>query len=68
MRLAHVGYGEQATMLSRSLFEDLLIALWVDDTPNAAEKLERYRRYTVVRLREQAHKHKRNDFLRRFPM
>jgi hypothetical protein len=67
LRLAHVGYGEQAAMLGRSLLEDMLVAHWIRATPAAAALLERFRRYTVVRLREAAHKHKRDDYLAQLP-
>jgi hypothetical protein len=67
LRLAHVGYGEQAAMLGRSLFEDMLVAHWILSTPDAPARLERFRRYTVVRLREAAHKHKRDDYLAQLP-
>jgi hypothetical protein len=67
LRLAHVGYGDQALMLGRSLFEDMLIAHWIVKNTNAPGKLERYRRYTVVRLREAAHKYHRDDYLAQLP-
>lgn len=34
LRLAEAGYGEQACMLTRSMFEDLVVAFWVREHPD----------------------------------
>jgi hypothetical protein len=67
LRLAFIGYGQQALMLGRSLFEDMVIAHWVGRVPSAPAKLERFRLYTIELLRQQAFKHKRDDLLQELP-
>lgn len=41
VRLASLGYGAQASMLNRSLFEDMIDVHWIATEPEAAE--QRYR-------------------------
>jgi integrase len=36
-------YGEQAGMLNRSLFEDMIVAHWLKRNPGSSAKLERHR-------------------------
>ena len=51
--LAGRGYGVQAGMLNRSLFEDMLVAHWIKRNPDEApEKYERHRRHSVEQMRE----------------
>lgn len=46
LHLCHLGHGEQATMLARSLFEDMIIAHWVLQNPEAAvERLKKHERH-----------------------
>ena len=40
LELARIGFGEQASMLNRSLFEDMVDLHWIVDNPDAA--VERY--------------------------
>jgi hypothetical protein len=45
LRLAYVGYGAQAFMLSRSLYEDMLVAHWIKRNPRKAPRqMDRHRR------------------------
>ena len=56
--LAGRGYGVQAGMLNRSLFEDMLVAHWVKKNPGEApERYERHRRHAVEQMREALTKH-----------
>jgi hypothetical protein len=53
MHLCVLGHGEQATMLNRSLFEDLLTAHWVDLNPDeAVERLEKHERHASILWKE----------------
>lgn len=65
--LAGHGYGEQAGMVNRSLFEDMLVAHWIRRTPRAAAKIERHRRLDVEKIREAAHRLCRQDLLDEWP-
>lgn len=67
LRLAALGYGEQACMLSRSLFEDMIVAHWVKRTPAAPLKVERHRLHAVEKRRQAAYKHDRQDELDSLP-
>lgn len=56
--LAGRGYGVQAGMLNRSLFEDMLVAHWVKKNPDEAPKqYERNRLHAVEQMREALTKH-----------
>jgi hypothetical protein len=47
------GHGEQGTMLNRSMFEDVLVAYWVDLHPEeAVERLQDHRKQTLQLWRE----------------
>lgn len=51
--LASDGYGPQARMINRSLFEDMATGHWVKRNPDAAlPQLEKHGRYTMNRYRE----------------
>jgi hypothetical protein len=53
LHLCTLGHGEQATMLNRSLFEDLLTAHWVDLNPDeAVERLRKHERHTAMLWKE----------------
>jgi Family of unknown function (DUF5677) len=53
LHLCILGHGEQATMLNRSLFEDLLTAHWVDLNPDeAVERLQKHERHTAMLWKE----------------
>jgi Family of unknown function (DUF5677) len=53
LHLCTLGHGEQATMLNRSLFEDLLTAHWVDLNPDeAGERLQKHERHTAMLWKE----------------
>jgi Family of unknown function (DUF5677) len=53
LHLCILGHGEQATMLNRSLFEDVLTAHWVDRHPDeAVERLRKHERHTAVLWKE----------------
>jgi hypothetical protein len=55
VRLAALGYGAQAGMLNRSLFEDMIVAHWIRRNPTMApEMFERHRRHTLEQIREKA--------------
>lgn len=47
--LARAGFGEQATMLTRSLFEGMLVTAWARAFPDeAVELFEKHRRLTIA--------------------
>lgn len=49
LRLAYVGYGAQAFMLGRSLYEDMLVAHWIKLNPEQApQQLNDHRRMTLA--------------------
>ncbi len=49
LRLAYVGYGAQAFMLGRSLYEDMLVAHWIKLNPEQAPRqLNDHRRMTIA--------------------
>ena len=49
LRLCAAGYGEQAGMLNRSLYEDMLIAHWVKRHPTQApDRLDEHETYTLA--------------------
>jgi hypothetical protein len=53
LHLCTLGHGEQATMLNRSLFEDLLTAYWVDLNPDeAVGRLQKHERHTTMLWKE----------------
>jgi hypothetical protein len=53
LHLCILGHGEQATMLNRSLFEDVLTAHWVDLNPDeAVERLRKHERHTAILWKE----------------
>jgi hypothetical protein len=52
------GYGVQAGMLNRSLFEDMIVAHWIKkNAANASEKYERHRRHAIEETRGALTKH-----------
>lgn len=60
LRLAAAGYGEQAGMLNRSLFEDMVVTHWIMRNPKKAPaKLDRHRLHTLEKWRQAIHKHGR---------
>jgi hypothetical protein len=65
--LAGQAYGEQAGMLNRSLFEDMIVAHWLRKHPNEAAKLERHRLLQIELVREDAHRLGRLDYLEDMP-
>jgi hypothetical protein len=65
--LAGQGYGVQAGMLNRSLFEDMIVAHWVRRTPSAAAKMQRHGQLLIERARDAAHRHGRQDVLEALP-
>jgi hypothetical protein len=49
LHLCILGHGEQATMLNRSLFEDVFTAHWVDRNPDeAVGRLQKHERHTAM--------------------
>jgi hypothetical protein len=50
LRLAFVGYGVQATMIGRSLFEDMVLAHWIDLNP--AEAIDLFDRHRLFQIGE----------------
>jgi hypothetical protein len=66
-RLALVGYGEQAMMLARPQFEDMIVAHWIRRSPPAVERLEEFRLLTVERLRTKGHRYKLDDVPAQLP-
>lgn len=53
LHLGIQGHGEQATMLVRSMFEDVIVAYWVDLHPDeAVERLKDHRTQTLQLWRE----------------
>src|SRR5687767_2424023 len=53
IRLCELGFGEQAVMLTRSLFEGMVVAHWVPDNRREAVTLfTRYSRYSALLLWE----------------
>ncbi len=61
-RLAAVGYGAQAAMLNRSLFEDMIVAHWIRRNPTEApEMFERHRQHTLDQIRQKYAKYGRED-------
>ncbi len=65
--LAGQGFGEQAGMLNRSLFEDMIVGHWLRRTPAAVEKMHRHARLLVDRGRKDAHRLGRPDILEVLP-
>ena len=56
VRLAYIGYGQQAFMLGRPLFEDMVVAHWIRRNPKSVRRLEEYRLFTVEKLRKKGNK------------
>jgi hypothetical protein len=49
LRLSDIGYGGQALMLGRSLYEDMLVAHWIKLNPERAPRqLDDHRRMTLA--------------------
>jgi Family of unknown function (DUF5677) len=67
IRLAYVGYGEQAIMLGRPLFEDMIVGHWIRRNPDAVRRLEEFRLLTVERLREKGNRYSKPDVLEQLP-
>jgi Family of unknown function (DUF5677) len=68
LRLAFVGYGAQAGMLNRSLFEDMVIAHWIRRNPTEAPGMfDRHRRYTIDQIREKVVAHGRGEEVATWP-
>jgi hypothetical protein len=68
VRLAALGYGAQAGMLNRSLFEDMIIAHWIRRNPtDAPDMFERHRRYTIDQIREKILEHGREEEVATWP-
>jgi hypothetical protein len=67
IRLAYVGYGEQAFMLGRPLFEDMVVGHWIRRNPDAVQRLEEFRLLTVERLREKGRRYKKPDVIAQLP-
>jgi hypothetical protein len=62
VRLAGLGYGEQAGMVNRSLYEDMLIAHWVKRHPEEAPvRFNEHEKYTLAQWRNAL---ERNDLLK----
>lgn len=58
IELAGMGFGEQALMLNRSLFEDMVDAHWVTVEPDLArERFEQHFRYSQMLLADAVAKH-----------
>ena len=67
-RLAGLGYGVQAAMLNRSLFEDMVVAHWVERNPvRAPDMLLRHRQHSVETIRDALQKHGRDIELSHLP-
>jgi Family of unknown function (DUF5677) len=65
--LAGSGYGAQAGMLNRSLFEDMAVAHWVKLNPEEAPELyERHRQHTLGELREKYAEYGREEEVERW--
>lgn len=66
--LAGFGYGAQAGMLNRSLFEDMAVAHWIKLNPREAPELyERHRQHTMAQIKDAYAKHEREDELASWP-
>ena len=66
--LSGFGYGAQAGMLNRSLFEDMAVAHWVKLNPvEAPELYERHRQHTMARMKETYATHEREDEFASWP-
>jgi hypothetical protein len=66
--LAGFGYGAQAGMLNRSLFEDMVVAHWVNLNPDEGPALyERHRQHTMAQMKDTYAKHGRADEIASWP-
>ena len=65
--LASEGFGEQAGMLNRALFEDMIVAHWIKNHPASVEKMRRHSRWVFEQRRGDAHRYERKDILAVFP-
>ena len=66
--LALRGYGAQAGMLNRSLFEDMIVAHWIRANAEKAPQLfERHRKHTLTQLRGKYAKYGREDEVAAWP-
>jgi hypothetical protein len=67
-RLARLGYGAQAGMLNRSLFEDMIVAHWIRANPEEAPELfERHRQHNLMQFNAEYEKYGREDEVSAWP-
>jgi hypothetical protein len=67
-RLACLGYGAQAGMLNRSLFEDMIVAHWIRANPEEApEQFERHWKHNLRLFKEQYEKYGREEEVAAWP-
>ena len=52
LRLCDAGFGEQAAMLSRASFEDMVVAHWADEHPDEATRVDRHYIARLIRYQE----------------
>ena len=66
--LAGLGYGAQAGMLNRSLFEDMAVSHWIKLNPDHAPALyERHRQHTMTQMKDTYKKYDREVELASWP-
>jgi uncharacterized protein YecA (UPF0149 family) len=57
LSLCDAGFGEQAAMLCRSLFEDMVVAHWIVEHPEEAGRVDRHYLAQLIRYQEAVAKH-----------
>lgn len=57
LRLCDAGFGDQAVMLCRSLFEDMVVSYWLAENPQEAHRLDRHHLHQLVLYQEAVAKH-----------
>jgi Family of unknown function (DUF5677) len=67
VRLAYVGYGEQALMLGRPLFEDMVVGHWMHRNPESVQRLEHFRLASIERLRTNGKRLSNPDVIAQLP-